>query len=533
MSSNSVFQALKIWQSLFSLSSKATDDQQLLADELRRWCQVRGGFDAALYEQCEGGEYRLTVSVGPDAFPKHLGAPATTANLGWERLEAPGVVLLHRGSLETGSEIDSELVALLAGARISGLKQQIQQQKFQARFRGVELEALYEVGLAIASTLNLEELTEEVLLRAVSLLDARRGALYLFEAGRYRLSCTIAGEARAEFSPAEIDLADVAAGEGRVAESLMPGARYLLAVPVEIDRDPRGLLVLADKESRRGVGPFPTSDRQTLALFANQAAIALENAKLHRMALEKERLEREMELAVEIQRQILPKTMPRIPGFEVTGWNRPARQVGGDYFDVQKLAEGRWWLALGDVTGKGLPAALLVSTLHSALRLLFDRFEVEEAMVERLNQHILESSSVNKFITLLLGQLEVETATFKYLNAGHNPGLWVRSDERVELLESSGLPIGMLPSVQVSAASLVLGPGDLVCLYSDGITECESSQEEEFGLDRLTDLLLTRRQAPLPKIIEAIASAVTDFAEGLPQGDDQTVVLLRRQGADA
>ena len=175
------------------------------------------------------------------------------------------------------------------------------------------------------------------------------------------------------------------------------------------------------------MGPFPDHDRRTLALFANQAAIALENARLHRQALEKERLEREMELAAEIQRQILPERVPAVAGYDLAGWNRPARQVGGDYYDLAVLAGGRLGLALGDVTGKGMPAALMVSTLHSALKLLRDRCGLSPDLLGQLNRHIFESSAANKFITLIVAELEAASGRLAYVNAGHNPGLLLRA----------------------------------------------------------------------------------------------------------
>ncbi|MEO1083035.1 MAG: PP2C family protein-serine/threonine phosphatase, partial [Acidobacteriota bacterium] len=281
-------------------------------------------------------------------------------------------------------------------------------------------------------------------------------------------------------------------------------------------------------ESRTGVGPFQVRDRRTLMLFANQAAIALENAKLHKLALDKERLEREMELAAEIQQQLLPKAMPRIPGYEIIGWNRPARQVGGDYFGFQDLGDGCLGITVGDVTGKGMPAALLVSTLHSALRVLLDRMEMGPALIERLNRHICEASSANKFITLLLGTLDTVNSQFDFLNAGHNPGILMRANGDVVELGSSGLPVGLVPSATYGASNLEIGNGDLVCLYSDGITECESNDDEEFGLDRLVDLMRDLFDRPLPEILATIDKTMIEWADGQAQGDDQTVVLLRR-----
>ncbi len=512
------------WGLLFSLAKKEADDRQVLEAELRRWCD-RHGTQAAVYTEIDG-TYRRLASAGQEPFPEEICGSTELVDQ-WSRLELPQTLLLHTSEADVPAP-EEALLLLAAGARISSLKRQIQEQKFQAKFRGVELEALYDVGLAIASTLDLEELCEEALLRAVSLLDARRGALYLLEGERYRLNSRFGGDALDDFAAGESGLAEILAGEGRGPEGWIPGARHLLAVPVEIENAALGVLVVADKESRRGVGPFPPTDRRTLSLFANQAAIALENAKLHKLALEKERLEREMELAAEIQQQLLPKTMPTIPGYEVIGWNRPARQAGGDYYDFQGLGNGGWGLVVGDVVGKGVPAALLVSTLHSALRVLLDQMEIGPQLIERLNRHIFESSSPNKFITMLLAALDTQGDRLAYLNAGHNPGLLVRAGGEVEELPSAGLPLGLMAQSRFEVSCLELGHGDLVCIYSDGITECEAPDEEEYGLERLRDLLFDQRQQPLAEILHRIDQAVTDFAQGQPQGDDQTVILLRR-----
>ncbi len=521
----SVVSTAESWRRLFSLSSRQSEDLGTLTERLAAWCQGAGLEGAALYANADG-VLRSQVRCGEGDFPDPLtdasvNDPNNDGEQGdvgaWRRLELVEGPLLFRGPATV--EIDGDLLLIAAGARISILKKQVQRQSFEANFRGVELEALYDVGLAITKTLDLESLGGELLIHAVSLLDARRGALYLLDDGTYRLQSHLGGTAVPSF--AVDDCAELDA-------DTLPGAEFLEAAPIEVEGRRRGLLLVADKESRRGVGPFSEKDCRTLSLFANQAAIALENAKLHRLALEKERMEREMELAVEIQQQILPKAMPNLPGFEVLGWNRPARQVGGDYFDIRPLDGDRWGLVVGDVTGKGMPAALLVSTFHSALRLLADRVDIGPTLVERLNAHIFESSSANKFITMLLAELDTETARLRYLNAGHNPGLVVRASGEAEELPSAGLPLGLMPNGRYHAAELALEHGDLLCLYSDGITECESPAEEEYGMERLQDLLFTNRQLPLGEIVVAIDRAMLDFAAGLPQGDDQTVVLLRR-----
>jgi serine phosphatase RsbU (regulator of sigma subunit) len=189
---------------------------------------------------------------------------------------------------------------------------------------------------------------------------------------------------------------------------------------------------------------------------------------------------------------------------------------------------GRVGFAVGDVTGKGMPAALLVSTLHSALSLLRDRGELSPELVARLNRHVCASSLANKFITLVIGELDPASGRLTYVNAGHNPGFVVRAGGAVERLGSTGLPLGLMPAGAWTARGVELAAGDLVCLYSDGITECASPADEELGEERLLALLAAHRAAPLADLVAAIDRATVEHAAGLPQGDDQTVVLVRR-----
>ncbi|MCG8460883.1 MAG: SpoIIE family protein phosphatase [Holophagales bacterium] len=545
------------WRNLFSLQKREAEDRRDLADQLLAWSVRNGGAPAAIYAHSDAG-LELLARAGEGPFPETIPAETQVASEagteapstdtdegsspcaelprgeGWVHLELPDLTAVYAVDGGSGAPSASDaaardgLILVAAGARISQLKRQIQEHSFQAMFRGVELEALYEVGLAIGSTLDLERLGEEVLLRAMLLLDARRGALYLIdEEGCYRLTSSLGGPAEECFDPQEVDVDCLVSDQQSSPAVLLPGARHLLAVPVALDGNARGLLLVADKESRTGVGPFPGKDRRTLSLFANQAAIALENAMLHKLALEKERLEREMELAAEIQQELLPNAMPEVDGAEVLGWNRPARQVGGDYFGFQALPDGRHTLVVGDVTGKGMPAALLVSTLHSALRLLLEGMDLGPDLVERLNRHTHEASSSNKFITMILACFDPAQGRLAYLNAGHNPGVLIRADGAVEELTSGGLPLGLLPMGKYQAGELKLDPSDLVCLYSDGITECEAPDDEQFGLERLIELLAADREKPLAEIREHIDREMLAWAAGQPQGDDQTVVLLR------
>jgi sigma-B regulation protein RsbU (phosphoserine phosphatase) len=284
---------------------------------------------------------------------------------------------------------------------------------------------------------------------------------------------------------------------------------------------------VGDKESRTGVGPFGERDRRTLGLFANQAAIALENARLHRQALEKERLERELDLAADIQKGLLPTRLPDTGRFEVLGWNRSARHVGGDYYDVRRLDGGRLVVVIADVAGKGMPAALLVSTLHSALRLLETPAGLTPEMISRLNQHVAEASASNKFITLLLAEISLADGAIRYVNAGHNAGLLMRAGGELETLGSSGLPLGLFPDSVYRVEESGLAAGDLLCLFSDGLTECESPTGVEFGERGLATLLREHARRPLAELVAQVDRATVKHSQGAPQGDDQTLVFVR------
>ncbi|MCL4839741.1 MAG: GAF domain-containing protein, partial [Thermoanaerobaculia bacterium] len=313
--------AAPLWRELAALAGGGGGERQLALRLLERWCAESGAPVAALYLAADHG-WQLAVRAGDGPLPAALADPGEIG-LAWVRFVDALVAWPANGTAGEVQAPDSPLTTLLAlAARGLQLGRELKVRGFEADYRGVELEALYDVGLAIASTLDLERLSDEILLRSVSLLDARRAALYLLAEGSLRLDRAFGGPARPALDLAEEETRRLLAhGTTQAGCGLLPGATHMLSAPIAVDGAPRGLLLVADKETRRGVGPFRDTDARTLALLANQAAIALENAHLHRQALEKERLEREIELASEIQRGILPREVPQVPGFEIAGWN--------------------------------------------------------------------------------------------------------------------------------------------------------------------------------------------------------------------
>ena len=412
----------------------------------------------------------------------------------------------------------------------------VQKADFELKYRVWELQSLYDVGLSIAGTLDLDSLAEDILYKSISLLNARTGTLIVCDRAadtpvyvRHLGVPLLDGESARLLPPTVLRCNTIQERVGLLANA---PAEKLLAVPILADGRWLGVLVVADKENRSGsIDDFTEADERVASLFANQAAIALENARLHREAVEKEKMEREMELAASIQKTILPDTLPDVPGLLFSGANRPTKQVGGDYFDVYPLEDGRTAFCVADVSGKGVPAALLVSTVHACLHLLVPNNASDlPALVARVNRHLVGFSSTRKFATLFIAVFDPADGTLTYVNAGHNPGLWI-SPEGIVLLPSGGVPVGMMPGVVHRQASIRVAPGDTILLYSDGITEALNGSDEEFGMERLTALAVAGRTEVPAEISRRIFSAVNDFTKGVAQYDDQTVLIARVSAA--
>jgi len=407
------------------------------------------------------------------------------------------------------------------------LTQEAREGDFQLKYRLWELETLYDIGLSIAGTLNIEELADEILFRMISLINARRAALFLREGGRFKVYRSF-GDVRSDFLDDELTTQLLEAGRPisfeAGADCIFPACTTFVAVPIRGDNEVIGVLAAADRETRDGgIGVFDENELRLLSLFANQVAIALENARLHRDALEKQAMERELELAATIQRDILPKSVPSLEEMEIAALARPARQVGGDYHAFFERENGAT-LLVADVSGKSMPAALLVSALHAAVQLLVGEGRPLGEVATELNRHIHSWSAENKFITLIMAAIDREAETLEYVNAGHNPG-YLLNDGRVDTLKSHGLPIGMLAQSKYMTQIRPFPSGSTVVLYSDGITEAENEAGEEFGNERL-EPLLDGRASPA-ELRDRIGAAVDAFTGSAPQKDDQTLVIAR------
>jgi serine phosphatase RsbU (regulator of sigma subunit) len=299
-----------------------------------------------------------------------------------------------------------------------------------------------------------------------------------------------------------------------------------MCVPLWNNREIIGI-IYSDRISL--LDQFTDEDLKMMTLISNLAAVKIENARLIEKAIEKEKMEKELDLAAKIQSDFLPKKSPECENFEVAGSNIPCNQVGGDYYDFIDIDPCRLGITVADVSGKGVSASLLMASVRAALHSEIHTGYKIEKMAARLNDFVHRSSAPNSFITFFFCELDKKSGEIKYINAGHNPPLVLDKKGKVNRLGSCGFCLGMFPSTGYKAASIIFNPGDIAVLFTDGITESRSKKNEEFNEERLVGLVRKHAKLPAQKIMEKIYEEVALFASGTSQMDDMTLVIIKRK----
>jgi sigma-B regulation protein RsbU (phosphoserine phosphatase) len=311
-------------------------------------------------------------------------------------------------------------------------------------------------------------------------------------------------------------------GESIVAQ----GIRSAMCVPLWNSREVIGL-VYADSRIRSN--SFTPADLRLLSNLANIAAVKIENNRLFERTLRVRALERDLELAAAIQRNLMPRSCPPLQGYDIAGTNLPCRTVGGDTYDFLPRSENRLWVAVGDVAGKGLPAAMIMSHFQAMLRGLAEADRPVSQLVGRLNENLCLMLAVNQFISFFVVELEPRQGMLRYVNAGHNPPFIVRSNGEVEHLLGSGPVLGVVPGVAYPAHEVRFSPGDTLLLYSDGATESKSPGDEEFGDARLMDCLKKVTSLKSEEGLARLKESILGFCKtSAPTYDDITLLLVRR-----
>jgi len=315
----------------------------------------------------------------------------------------------------------------------------------------------------------------------------------------------------------------------RFAAAKLLQAGIQVVVPMQIQKATKGLLLVGE---RIRSGPYSQADMEFLYSLGNLAIIAIENARLFHAELERQRLEDELKIAREIQQGLLPEQLPSIEGYQIAAVNVPSKTVGGDYYDVIQRTRAEYVLAIGDVSGKGTPAALLMSNVQAALRALAPECRSLSETTGRINDlTCANTKGAGKFITFFWAILDVTVGALRYVNAGHNPPMLVHADGTIDRLEEGGMILGVYPTHQPYRESAVtLQPGDLLVMFTDGVSEAMNPDMEELTEERLAEIVRAARAESASSVIEKIQAAVQEHIHGAPQSDDITLLVVKAAG---
>jgi serine phosphatase RsbU (regulator of sigma subunit) len=302
----------------------------------------------------------------------------------------------------------------------------------------------------------------------------------------------------------------------------------LLCAPLKTEQRVLGVILL--------MGELPISftarDLKLLNTVALQAGPAIEIARLYQIALVQGRMERELQMAYEVQASLIPAESPSIPeeGWEFAGRWRPARELSGDYYDFIPLGQDSYGLVIADVADKGMPSALFMVNTRSAVRTAVDQANSPAAAISGANRLLSQEATDGLFVTLIYGHLNSRSGNLTYVNAGHNPALHYHADnETLTDLPRTGMPLGILITAGYTQQETQVLPGDTIILYTDGVTEAMNLADEEFGKDRLRAVILQHPHAPAEALATFIETAVNQFTASAPPFDDFTLMIIHRQ----
>lgn len=476
------------------------------------------------------GETEIIFDDG--TYNSSMGATMITDNTG----SLPEATI----ALASGDRTTSGLLEAIEGARTK--PEEIA--AVRSAKEGDLLALISKVGITLLASATLNETLEQIVSLVFEAVPADRCLLMMRDEGSEELRVAVArlrdrvgevGEIRVSRNVLDevvmrgkSVLTSDAQHDPRFASGtvVLQGIRSVLAVPLGVADQVFGIIYA---DSPIADGRFTEDHLKLLTTLASVAAIRVENARLAEARLQQERLERELALAMEIQQRFQPAAPPHVPGYELQGISFPCYEIGGDYYDFIKRDDGRLVIALGDVSGKGTAAALLMSSLHAAIHAQSGSHDSLVATISAVNRYLADNIPPNRFVTLFYAELDPETGTVSFLNAGHNPPLIVHSAGTVEQLASGGLPLGIKPNAEFREGRTQMQLGDVLVIYSDGVTEAASPSGEEFGSTRLYEVVSRNIDASAAGIRDRIESALTKFSQGTQAADDITLVIVKRQ----
>jgi len=395
--------------------------------------------------------------------------------------------------------------------------------------------ALIKAGRELAGHRPLAELFEVIMDLSMEAVMAGRGVLLALDGDQlkvraargegFQISRTVRDRVLKEKASLLVRDAQLDRGLREHMSIVEQGVRSILAVPLQTNDKVIGLIYLDSPDQIR---EFNREDLNLLTVMANVAAIRIEHARLNEIEETERAMAKDMQQAALIQQRLLPDKAPKVEGLDLGAKTVAARSVGGDYYDFIRFPDNQVGLIVGDVAGKGTPAALLMSSLQARVHVLFEDSNELAAKIERLNRTTCANCPDNRFITFFMGIINPATGDLKYVSAGHNPPLVVRAGGGYEELGSGGVILGILAMAKYEEAYAKLEKGDILVLFSDGVTEAADPDDNDFGEERLADMVFKMRDRPATEIVEEIHKAVHVFTQGAPPADDITVVIARR-----
>ena len=410
--------------------------------------------------------------------------------------------------------------------------------------RGIqELSILNEIATTISSTMEVDRIIEIVVRRCIKHFHVEQANISLINkdelstplqtmvrhydsgSGRipFRLDQQITGWILTKNKPLIIN--DI--NEDVRFKYLLEESPYssLLSVPMSNKGQLIGVLTVFNKSDEEG---FSHSDERLLSIIASGSSQVIINARLLEDEKQLLAVKEELNIAGKIQKKLLPDVLPDIPGFQVAAHNIPAREVGGDFYDVIPLDGGRFLICLGDVSGKGMPAALLVANLQATIHSLILNHDDPADIVHQTNQLIFQSTTSDKFITFFLGILDTDSHNFLYCNAGHDNPCILTADNKYTDLAVGGICLGFLPQFDYSKDVHTFHDGEIIAIYTDGVTEAMNKHEEEFGLERLQKMINANRSMGASDILNKLLNEIETHVAGEPQMDDITLLILKK-----
>jgi sigma-B regulation protein RsbU (phosphoserine phosphatase) len=431
----------------------------------------------------------------------------------------------------------------LSQSTTSGEDQSLREENQKLKIAVEELAILNDIATAITSTQSLEKIVALIVQRCIKHLKVEQGVVMLLDEQDtekpfqtmirkqdsspnilpYRFDNQITGWMLKNKSPLLIN--DLKNDERfKFTDETELPVKTLLSVPMSLKGKMIGLLTLFNKKSESG---FSSDDQRLLAIIAAQSAHIIEHARLLQKEQELFKLEEEYRMAKEIQLNILPKQLPAIEGYDIFAINIPAKEVGGDYYDFIKLTGNRIAFCLGDITGKGLAAAMLMANLQATLRgqALTQNNVCDN--IKNSNVLLFNSTAENRFATLFYGELDFENHTITFCNAGHDAPLSLFKNNITRLTEG-GLLMGCFDFAEFEQKDKQIEPGELLLIFSDGVTEAMNSNHEEFGEEKLIAIVKSKQDLKVKELIENIVAEVKVHSSKVEQSDDITLLAIKR-----